>query len=79
MAVHASDGGKGRVISYYGSDLQRYTSLQAHPVQEGPIKQFLIHEKGVISVSSQSVHLLSRRGLTLWHISFVTSWTLLRV
>ncbi|KAL9012394.1 MAG: hypothetical protein Q9173_002834 [Seirophora scorigena] len=59
----------GRVISYYGSDLQRYTSLQAHPVQDGPVKQFLIHEKGVISVSSRSVHLLSRRGLTLWHIS----------
>lgn len=30
-------------------------------------------------MSSRSVHLLSRRGLTLWHISCVSSSTLLRV
>lgn len=68
-----SDPSKGRIISYYGSELQRYTSLQAHPTQEGPVKQFLFHEKGVISLASRSVHLISRRGLTQWHISFVKS------
>lgn len=64
---------KGRIISYYGPELQRYTSLQAHPSSEGPVKQFLFHDRGVISLASRSVHLMSRRGLTQWHISFVAS------
>ncbi|KAL9603784.1 MAG: hypothetical protein Q9219_000893 [cf. Caloplaca sp. 3 TL-2023] len=59
----------GRVLSYYGSDLQRYTSLQAHPAQDGAVKQFLFHDRGILSLGSRSVHLLSRRGLTQWHIS----------
>lgn len=59
----------GRIVSYYGTELQRYVSLQAHPTQEGPVKQFLFHERGVLSLASNSVHLISRRGLTQWHIS----------
>lgn len=68
-----SDFFKGRVTSYYGSDLQKYTSVQAHPVHEGRVAQLLFHERGVISLASRSVHLISRRGLTQWHISFVES------
>lgn len=68
-----SDLRKGRIISYYGPELQRYTSLQAHPSAEGPMKQFLSHDRGVISIASRSIHLMSRRGLTQWHISFVGS------
>ncbi|PGH31538.1 PAB-dependent poly(A)-specific ribonuclease subunit PAN2 [[Emmonsia] crescens] len=59
----------GRVTSFYGPELQRYTSVKAHPASEGPVRQLLFHEKGVISVSSKSVHLTSRRGLTIWHLS----------
>ncbi|KAL9037628.1 MAG: hypothetical protein Q9180_003610 [Flavoplaca navasiana] len=59
----------GRITSYYGSDLQKYTSVQAHPVQEGRVAQLLFHERGVISLASRSIHLVSRRGLTQWHIS----------
>ncbi|KAL1979457.1 hypothetical protein VTN96DRAFT_5731 [Rasamsonia emersonii] len=59
----------GRVTSFYGPELQRYTSVRAHPVSEGPVRQFLFHEKGVISISSKSVHMVSRRGLTQWHLS----------
>ena len=33
------------------------------------MKQFLFCEKGVISLSSKSVHLANRRGLTQWHIA----------
>lgn len=33
--------------------------------------QFLFHEKGVISLAANSVHLCSRRVLTQWHISYV--------
>lgn len=63
--------GQGRITSFYGPDLTRYTSLRAHPAVEGPVLQFLFHEKGVISLASNSVHLCSRRGLTQWHISYV--------
>ncbi|EQL29647.1 poly(A)-specific ribonuclease [Blastomyces gilchristii] len=59
----------GRVTSFYGPELQRYTSVKAHPASEGPVRQLLFHEKGVLSVSSKSVHLTSRRGLTIWHLS----------
>jgi len=58
----------GRIVSYHGPDLQKYTSINAH-LQEGPIRQLLVCERGVLSISSRSVHLINRRGLTQWHIS----------
>ncbi|EFW21809.1 PAB-dependent poly(A)-specific ribonuclease subunit 2 [Coccidioides posadasii str. Silveira] len=58
----------GRVSSFYGPELQRYTSVKAHASSEGQVRQFLFHDKGVISLSANSVHLASRRGLTQWHI-----------
>lgn len=71
----ASDAGddqlQGRVSSYYASQLEKYTSLQAHPISEGHVEQFLFNEKGVISLASRSVHFMNRRCLTLWHIEFV--------
>ena len=56
-------------MSFYGPELQRYTSVRAHPVSEGLVQQILFHEKGVISLSSRSVHMITRRGLTQWHLS----------
>lgn len=58
----------GRIVSYHGSDLQKYTSINAH-LQEGPVRQLLVCERGILSISSRSVHLINRRGLTQWHIS----------
>jgi PAB-dependent poly(A)-specific ribonuclease subunit 2 len=63
--------GKGRVTSFYGPSLERYTSYRAHTADEGAVKQFLFTEKGVISVSRQSVHYALRRGLTQWHLTYV--------
>lgn len=60
---------KGRITSFYGPELQRYTSVRAHPVSEAAVRQFLFHEKGVISLSSRSVHMVTRRGLTQWHVT----------
>ena len=60
---------QGRITSYYGPGLQRYTSLRAHPANEGRVTNLLFHDRGVISLASKSVHLMSRRGLTQWHIS----------
>ncbi|KIV95116.1 hypothetical protein PV10_02805 [Exophiala mesophila] len=59
---------QGRVVSFYGHELQRYVSVKAH-IAEGPVKQLLLTEKGVVSISSTSVHLVSRRGLTQWHLT----------
>ncbi|KAJ5724428.1 hypothetical protein N7493_006156 [Penicillium malachiteum] len=59
----------GRVTSFYGPELQRYTSVRAHPVAEGMVRQIIFHDRGVISLSSKSVHMITRRGLTQWHIS----------
>ncbi|KAK7705004.1 poly(A)-specific ribonuclease [Botryosphaeria dothidea] len=59
----------GRVSSFFGPELQRYTSYRAHPSAEGPVKQLLFCDKGVLSISVRSVHLASRRGLTQWHLT----------
>jgi PAB-dependent poly(A)-specific ribonuclease subunit 2 len=59
----------GRITSFYGPELQRYTSVRAHPVSDGPVRQILFHERGVISLSPKSVHMITRRGLTQWHLS----------
>ncbi|KAJ4371394.1 poly(A)-specific ribonuclease [Neocucurbitaria cava] len=59
----------GRVTSFYGPHLERYTSYRGHVVADGPVKQFLFTEKGIISVSKQSVHYSHRRGLTQWHLT----------
>ncbi|KKK14706.1 hypothetical protein P175DRAFT_0449923 [Aspergillus ochraceoroseus IBT 24754] len=59
----------GRITSFYGPELQRYTSVRAHPASEGPVRQILFHERGVISLSLNSVHMITRRGLTQWHIN----------
>lgn len=33
------------------------------------MRQILFHERGVISLSSKSVHMITRRGLTQWHLA----------
>ena len=58
---------EGRLVSYHGAGLDRYTSVRAH-LNEGPVKQLLSHEKGVISISSRSVHLVSRKAPSIWHL-----------
>jgi len=70
-----SDIGQGRVTSFYGTELQRYTSYRGHVSSaprgapgNSPVKQLLFCDKGVISVSSRSVHCASRRGMAQWHV-----------
>ncbi|KAJ5387689.1 hypothetical protein N7509_010230 [Penicillium cosmopolitanum] len=59
----------GRISSFCGPELGRYTSVRAHPAAEGPVRQILFHERGVISLSPKSVHMITRRGLTQWHLN----------
>jgi PAB-dependent poly(A)-specific ribonuclease subunit 2 len=59
----------GRVSSFYSTDLQRYTSFKAG---DGPIRQLLFHDKGVIALGSRSIHMATRRGHSIWHITYGT-------
>ncbi|KAL2187287.1 hypothetical protein L209DRAFT_753216 [Thermothelomyces heterothallicus CBS 203.75] len=59
---------RGRVVSFYRRDLQRYTAFKIHPPSEGPVRQFLFHDKGVIALGTRSVHMAMRRGPALWNI-----------
>ncbi|AEO64295.1 uncharacterized protein THITE_2110294 [Thermothielavioides terrestris NRRL 8126] len=59
---------RGRVASFYGRDLQRYTAFKIQPPSEGPVRQFLFHDKGVIALGTRSVHMAMRRGPALWNI-----------
>lgn len=58
----------GRIVSHHGSELRKYTSVRAH-INEGKVHQLLPHERGILSISTTSVHLISRRGPALWHIT----------
>ncbi|KAF2635376.1 hypothetical protein P280DRAFT_411570 [Massarina eburnea CBS 473.64] len=59
----------GRVTSFYGPSLERYTSYRGHAATEGAVKQLLFTDKGIISISKQSVHYSLRRGLAQWHLT----------
>ncbi|KAI6783498.1 ubiquitin carboxyl-terminal hydrolase family protein [Emericellopsis cladophorae] len=58
----------GRVTSFYGAELQRYTSFKAHAATEGPVRQILVNDKGVIALGAKDLHMAMRRGLPQWHI-----------
>jgi PAB-dependent poly(A)-specific ribonuclease subunit 2 len=58
----------GRVTSFYGAELQQYTSFKAHSSQDGKVHQLLFNDKGVIAIGSRSVHMAMRRGPPLWTI-----------
>ncbi|KAL9099961.1 MAG: hypothetical protein Q9163_004602 [Psora crenata] len=58
----------GRITSFVGAQLERYTSIRAHEESEGQVLQFLFNERGVVSIASRSVHFMIRRGLTQWNI-----------
>ncbi|CAG8444214.1 7643_t:CDS:2, partial [Dentiscutata heterogama] len=51
---------KGRVISHFGDNLQRYTSFRSHLSQ---VRQLLVSDSGVISLSPDSIRMTNRRGL----------------
>lgn len=56
----------GRVASFYGPELQKYTSYRAH---EGHVKTIVPTDRGILSVGARSVHLAERRGRALWHLT----------
>lgn len=62
---------KGRVTSFLSTELQRYTSFKAHVAADGPVRQILVNEKGVIALGSKNIHMALRRGIPIWHLRCV--------
>ncbi|KAG6053616.1 poly(A)-specific ribonuclease [Claviceps sp. LM77 group G4] len=58
----------GRVTSFLSTELQRYTSFKAHVAADGPVRQILVNEKGVIALGSKNIHMALRRGIPIWHL-----------
>ncbi|KAF4595528.1 PAB-dependent poly(A)-specific ribonuclease subunit PAN2 [Ophiocordyceps camponoti-floridani] len=58
----------GRVMSFLGTEQQRYTSFKAHQAIDGPVRQILVNDKGVIALGSRDIHMALRRGPPIWHI-----------
>ncbi|KAK4219807.1 ubiquitin carboxyl-terminal hydrolase-domain-containing protein [Rhypophila decipiens] len=59
-------GSNGRVSSYTGPPLQRYTSWRVQPAEKGVIQQFLFNDKGVIILGTKTVLYANRRGIQHW-------------
>lgn len=53
------------VTSYYGYQLQRYTSFQVHSIND--IRSLLTGDFGLLSLTSNTLRLSIRRGLTLFN------------
>ena len=53
MPVADADGLQGRLMSFYGAELQKYTSYKGHASE--PVKQILFTDKGVLSVSAHKI------------------------
>ncbi|KAH7319699.1 ubiquitin carboxyl-terminal hydrolase-domain-containing protein [Stachybotrys elegans] len=58
----------GRVTSFYGTKMQLHTSHKAHLSADGPVRQLLVNDKGIIALGSKDVHMAIRRGPPIWHI-----------
>ncbi|KFA65317.1 hypothetical protein S40285_02673 [Stachybotrys chlorohalonatus IBT 40285] len=58
----------GRVTSFYGSELQRYTSFKAQLSSDGPVRQILVNERGIVALGSKDLHMALRRGPPIWHL-----------
>ncbi|KAI8067921.1 ubiquitin carboxyl-terminal hydrolase-domain-containing protein [Gongronella butleri] len=56
----------GRVTSYYGKGMQRYTSYKTHIDQQ--VRQIRVVERGVISLTHNSLQMRDRQGQVRWTI-----------
>lgn len=63
------------MTSYCGNELRKYTSYRAHASAVNPtdnaVRQMLVNDRGVVSLSARGLHFSIRRGLSQWNIQFV--------
>jgi len=55
----------GVVTSYYSDELRKYTSFRAH---QELVQQILPIDRGIISISANSIKMTHRRGIPKWSI-----------
>ena len=64
---------QGRVTSFYKSDLTKYTSFLCHRSKEpgSAVRQILVNDVGVLSLSKGALLYSLRRGMALWSLRLV--------
>jgi hypothetical protein len=61
---------QGRVTGFVGGNLASYTSFFAH---DNEVRDILVHDRGIVSLSARNVRVTQRRGLQRWDIKYVVS------
>ncbi|CAB3984483.1 PAN2-PAN3 deadenylation complex catalytic subunit PAN2 isoform X1, partial [Paramuricea clavata] len=56
----------GHITSYFGSEMQKYTSFQAH---ENEVRHLLTNDGGVLSLTHNEIRFTKRQGLKLFSLS----------
>lgn len=63
------------MTSYCGNELRKYTSYRGHAnavlSTDNAVRQMLVNDRGVVSLSARSLHFSIRRGLSQWNIQLV--------
>lgn len=58
---------QGHITSYYGAELQKYTSFQGH---HSEVRHFVANDRGILSLSSDKICFSARQGLRHFNLRY---------